>query len=364
MLQGILSLIVIGVIYFLYAKHVQNKGKQSAASAVPTVAGDPDERANLVRELGPAWGPLYDACVTGNVGVLLGAISQARGAWASYHRLCELGGEVPVGTALAWLQANSSPEMELVAAAACMDEGWRIRGHGGGDSVSRDARQQFHEWQQRAHERLLRVTALDPANPTPWALLVSVARNMSLADEEKLRFGREALARHPDHYGAVRPLLDAFAPHWHDDENAGIALARDLARSAPDNTLVAGSVINGYLGKWHHAYYFGKGDAAFAPVLRRPDVQQELAWSFQRAIGHADNEWSAGWLAYAAAVMARAGMREQAASAFQRLGDRAECFSSWEYISKTAKLKSTQACLEALRGWAFGTRQHPCRDIG
>ncbi|MBN1610993.1 MAG: hypothetical protein JW940_30460 [Polyangiaceae bacterium] len=363
MLQGILFLVVIGVIYFLYAKHLRKQSAQPAVSAALSVAGDPDDRANLVRELGPEWGPLYDAAVTGNIGVLLGAIGAARGAWPRYHRLCGLGGEVPVGTAMSWVQANGSPEMELVAAEACMAEGWRVRGHGGADSVSRAEWQQFDEWQQRARERLLRVTALDPANPTPWALLVSVARNISLSDEEKLRFGREALARYPDHYGAVDVLLDGFAPHWHDDENAGLALARDLARSAPDNTLVAGCIIEAYSGKWHHAYYFGKGDKAFAPVLRQPEVQQELAWSFQRAMGHADNEWSAGWLATAAAVLARAGMRELSAAAFQRLGARAECFAPWRYIAKTAKLKDENACLEALRGWAYGTRNHPCRDI-
>jgi hypothetical protein len=363
MLQGILFVVVIGIIYFLYAKHLRKQQAQPAVAAAPTVAGDPDVRAGLVSVHGPEWGPLYDAAVTGNVGVVLGAISAARGNWPRYHELCELGDEVPVGTALSWVQANNSPEMELVAASACMAEGWRIRGHGGADSVSREEWKQFHEWQERARERLLRVTALDPANPTPWALLVSVGRNLSLSDEEKVRYGREALARYPDHYGAVRPLLDGFAPHWHKDENAGLALARDLARSAPDNTLVAGSIINAYLGKWHHAFYFGKGDAAFAPLLRRPDVQQELAWSFQRAIGHTDNEWSAGWLAYAAAVLARAGMRDQARVAFQRLGDRADCFSPWEYISKTAKIKDEDECLEALRGWAYGTRNHPCRDI-
>ena len=362
MLQAILSLVVIGVIYAVYAMYLRTKQTQSGTSTGSTAAGDPEARAELVRELGPAWGPLYDASVTGNLNALLGALSAARGAWPRYYRLCVLGREVPIGTALGWVQANNGPEMELVAANACIGEGWRIRGHGGGSSVSRKKQEQFREWQERAQERLLRVTTLDPANPTSWALLVSVARNLALSDEEKLRFGHEALARYPDHWGAAHDLLSGFAPHWHDDENAGLALARELARSAPDNTLVAGSIIEAYLGKWHHAFYFGDGDAAFAPVLRRPDVQQELAWSYQRAIGHADNEWSAGWLADAAAVPARAGMRELAASAFQRLGTRAHATEPWLYISKTAKLRQG-ACLEALRGWAFGTRAHPCRDI-
>jgi hypothetical protein len=152
MLQGIVFIILIGVVYFLYAKHSQNKAQQAAVSPAPVVGGDPDDRANLVRELGPEWGPLYDAAVTGNIGVLLGAMAAARGAWPRYHRLCQLGDEVPVGTALAWAQANGGPEMELVAACACMAEGWRIRGHGGADSVSDQEWRQFHEWQQRARE--------------------------------------------------------------------------------------------------------------------------------------------------------------------------------------------------------------------
>ncbi len=361
MLQTILSVLVIGGIYALYYLYLRKKQSQPSKPATSD-NGDAEERAALVRELGQYWGPLYDAAVNGNVSILLGELATTRGNWPRYHRMCLVASDVPIDKALGWAQSGGNPEAELVAACACMGEGWRIRGHGGGSSVSQKRREQFQQWQQQARERLLRVTAMDPTNPTPWALLVSVARNLALSDDEKRQYAREAVARFPDHFGAVNVLLDGFAPHWHDDENAGLMLARELARSAPDNTLVAGCIINAYVGKWHHAFHFGNGDEAFAPLLRQPEVQQELAWSFQRAMGHAENEWSPGWLSAAAAILARAGMRDLAAAAFQRLGERGNPVTPWYYISKTAKLKESK-CFEALRGWAQGTRNHPCRDL-
>ncbi len=83
--------------------------------------------------------------------------------------------------------------------------------------------------------------------------------------------------------------------------------------------------------------------------------------AYQRAAGHTQNEWSPTWFVDAAALTARAGMRELAASAFQRLGDYDREGNPWIYISKTAKLRNS-ACFRALRDWACAGAKHPCKD--
>jgi hypothetical protein len=362
MLRTLGSLVLVVAIYALYYYFAQLKKKRPASTSAPAEIGDPEQRANLVRVLGPDWGPLYDTAARGDVLALAEAMSAARGQWARYSRICTLASYAPFKTVESYAKWQKGPEVQLIAADAYDKQGWRIRGHGSGSSVSESASASFQEWQERARDTLLEVTQMDPSNPTPWAHLVAAHRNLDSSDEEKLRAAREALARYPDHFGAVRTLLDGFAPHWHEDEEAGLRLARDLARGAPDGSLVAGCVIQAYVGKWHHAYYFGKGDAAFAAVLRQPDVQQEISTAYQRAAGHAENEWSPGWLSDAAVLLARAGLRELAASAFQRLGERHIDGNPWTYISKTAKLRGS-ACFAALRDWACSGNKHPCKDV-
>ncbi len=57
-----------------------------------------------------------------------------------------------------------------------------------------------------------------------------------------------------------------------------------------------------------------------------------------------------------------AGMRELAASAFQRLGERHIDSHPWTYISKTARLRES-ACFAALRDWACSGSKHPCNNV-
>ena len=363
MLKTLSSFVLLIGIYAIYYWFSRLKSKQTTVTKSATVTGgDTEERERVVQSFGPDWGPIYDTAARGEVLALGELMSAARGQWARYATLCSFGSYAPIKTVQSYAGWQKSPEVQLIAAAAYDAEGWRIRGHGTINSVGKADRQAFDEWQERARDTLMQVAEADPPNPTPWALLTSIYRNLGESEADKLRAAREALARCPDHFGAVRTLLDGLAPHWHDDEQAGLRMARDLAQSAPNNSLVAGCVIQAYVGQWHHAYYFGDGDAAYAAaVLRRPDVQQEIAMAYQRAAGHPENEWSRTWFVDAAALTARAGLRELAVSAFQRLGDHDREGNPWIYISKTAKLRNA-ACFRALRDWACSGAKHPCKD--
>jgi hypothetical protein len=86
---------------------------------------------------------------------------------------------------------------------------WQARGSGRAKVVPPDAWRVFHERLVTADQELGRAAALDPADPTPHVIALTVARGLSLGQAEARRRFGEAHRRDPFNAAACASMIQA-----------------------------------------------------------------------------------------------------------------------------------------------------------
>jgi hypothetical protein len=139
---------------------------------------------------------------------------------------------------------------------------------------------------ETAEQDLLRAAALDPADPTPYAMLVSVACHLDRGERAAYGHVTEALRRDPESYAALDHFLNYFcAPHWGGSDDKCLDFARRAAAGAPAGSVRPMLLLEAHYYVFHHECAFGdrkRGDAHIA----NPAVQQEVLAAYHASIGH------------------------------------------------------------------------------
>jgi len=343
----VLYAVILVVIFLVYSKKDALLGVLGMKGVGGAGAGDDvDKEAldDLDRGYGPAVEQAAQAAAAGQIEPLITLMKQARaGAWDLRYELMDAGAALP---SLTWqIRANSepqSPEPLLMLASRLASEGWKARGHGGGSTVSEQTSRVFHAKIAQAEEILVRVASMDREDPTPHARMVAYASYKSEDEEVARAHLSEALRRAPDHFGAILSMTNYIAPHWHGSKEKALAFGREMATSAPEGSLRAGTIITSYVTIWHKMHWFEKGATkdTIRAMLADPAVQAEICGAYQRSVAspkHQLKPWSYHLLNQAAGIFYCIQDRAATAEALARIGDR-KIDSPWEYLGNPTKV--------------------------
>ncbi len=212
---------------------------------------------------------------------------------------------------------------------------WEARGSGKASSVSQAGRQLFEERLALAQQDLERAAQMDPADPTPWALLVTIARARDLGKPAAQRYLDEAVRRDPDNFFAHNNMLSFLAAKWHGSHEDQLAFARGVATSArPGSDLVA-LVIRAHVEVWAYKQHFDGDKTAADAYVHSEANRAECASAYHASLaapGHVPRASTIYLLNEAAFWFWRAGDRERAAQAFMRIGSYAYTEYPWRYL--------------------------------
>ena len=166
-----------------------------------------------------------------------------------------------------------------------MEWAWEARGGGGASTVGREAWRLFEERMALAERDVLRAAELDPADPTPYVLLVEIARHLNRGEAAARGHLDAALARHPADVAAREAFFTFFcSPRYEGSLEKMGAFAEESVRGAPEGDLRHMFVFRMHHEMWFYEQHFGKpkvGDAYAA----RPEVRAAVVESYVRSVG-------------------------------------------------------------------------------
>ena len=236
-----------------------------------------------------------------------------------------------------WCAARPDSAPAQVALGACrIDAAWEVRGTGLAESVSRAAWERFHEGLRRAEAGLERGAKLDPADATPWTLLLRSGRGLEIPVEElRLRF-EQATRRDPGLCVAHDEMLQALAQKWFGSHEEMFAFARGVADGAAD-----GSPLHALVAVAHQERWVLEEEGRFGAEYFVGEVLAEVTAAAQRSVllpGFPDpaEDPDAMWAMNVFALpLWFGGAREWSASLMGRLGDHLT-EAPWWYVADEA----------------------------
>ena len=239
------------------------------------------------RLLGPD-GPKLRAAVQGSdVSVLNARLLAGRGNWDERGMLVDLLGRVcPRMTLDAWCQSEpGSPIPFLMRGTQSIEWAWEARGSGGGDTVTEEGWRLFAE-RLTLDERDFQIAAqLDPADPTPFAMLVLVARGLDQGVPVAREMFQQAVARDPENSLAHKQMLVFLTEKWHGSHETMFQFAREAAARAPDGSDLHALVIRAHVERWIYFKLFDGDAAGAAAYASDAKNQQEVAAAWEKSLG-------------------------------------------------------------------------------
>jgi len=116
----------------------------------------------------------------------------------------------------------------LLRGATKIHAAWQARGGGVAATVSAHGANAFEKLLMEAERDLDRVIALDPTDPTPWALMMRVARGRNRGVAGALKLHGEVMRRDPANWKAHAQMVQALAPKWGGEAQTLLTFARTL----------------------------------------------------------------------------------------------------------------------------------------
>ncbi|MFH2005275.1 MAG: hypothetical protein ABI333_01685 [bacterium] len=208
------------------------------------------------------------------------------GAWDERDFLCDLlAPDANRQVMDAWVNGGQELALaHLLRGRANIAWAWQARGHGTSDTVTKDGANLFEDHLEAAEQDLLRAAELDPADPTPWAHLITVARGLGQGpDVARERFD-EAVRRDPDHWSAHFQMLIMLTRKWGGSHESMFAFAQETAGRAAEGNDLGALVIMAHIERW---LYFSMDDdkAGEKQYVKNAEARQECLAAYQRSLG-------------------------------------------------------------------------------
>ncbi len=185
-------------------------------------------------------------------------------------------------------QEPDSADAHLCHGARLLKMAWAVRGHGVAAGVSRERWETFYQILDQTRAALLRAAELNPADPTPWALLICVAVFRSEGEREQEYF-QEAIARDPGNWHAYMNRLLGLTKKWSGSHEAMFDFARGAHHPYPADSLFNCLVLKAHIEYWKYLRIFDEDEEAAEAHVTDPDVIAECLDVYHRALAHRDD---------------------------------------------------------------------------
>lgn len=163
----------------------------------------------------------------------------------------------------------------LVRGCFYLEYGWKIRGGGWANTVSKDSMQKFKDKLRLAKNDLEQSASIEPADPNSWTWLVHVARGLSDTREKMESYFQSGMTASPDNYSLCYAKLLYLQPKWHGTAKEMLDFATRCAQTADDNPYLGFVMVTAL--KENHKYI--KKDQDY---LGQEDVWAIVEGSFSR----------------------------------------------------------------------------------
>jgi hypothetical protein len=204
-----------------------------------------------------------------------------------------------------------------------MSMGWKARGSGGADSVSKEGWDELARRCDLAQQDLMLAAERDPEDPTAYTLMLRLARGRSDRELGEKMYA-EAIARDPMGYEPHVRFLSIVSERWMGSHDEMLGLARGIAARAPDGSDSASLPIAAHFDRFSHTCCFDEDYGAGCEYLSHPAVQNDVAQALTRSVdapGYQLTPSSMFIRHTAAAVFWHGGNRAAARTQLSRVGD-------------------------------------------
>ena len=178
-----------------------------------------------------------------------------------------------------------SPIALLVRGCHAVKWAWEARGSGSADSVSESARQLFQQRLALAERDLSMAAQADPADPTTFANLITVAKAMGAPREVALNHFNAATARQPDHYLAHEQMRSYLSRRWHGSDEEMLGFVRHRVASAPPGSDLPMLIVQAHLDVWSYIHTFEDNAQHAMQYLMHPAIRQEIQGAYAQSLG-------------------------------------------------------------------------------
>lgn len=274
--DGIKGMIIAGVVttasiaFWIF----QNKSRANPKNDLHPTDGDP--RAQ----------PVLAALKQGNVFPFHQLLQSCGQDWDTLgYYLDELVGHAPRPMLDAMCSSQPSPLAFLMRGAHGIEWAWEARGRGLSKNVSDESWQLFEQRLKWAEQDLLLAAQGNPADPTPWALLVRVAMATDAPPEVAWQHFQQATARQADNYRAHVGMRTNLSARWGGSHEQMLDFARRRAAEAPPGSDLPMLLFAAHLDVWSHIHSIDENPAGALSYIYQPQVRQELDMAYARSLG-------------------------------------------------------------------------------
>ncbi|WP_329587306.1 hypothetical protein OG500_37945 [Kitasatospora sp. NBC_01250] len=148
--------------------------------------------------------------------------------------------------------AADDPHAWALRGAHAVLRAWKIRGYRRAASTSPDLFHQFHRVLSGAEEVCREAAALAPGDPTPWVLLVHMARGQEIGPDATLRRFGALTARCDTHLRGNEQVVLSLSPKWGTPVETLQGLVDEQYRAAAPGSPVRMNLVQAYIERWYN----------------------------------------------------------------------------------------------------------------
>lgn len=229
----------------------------------------------------------------GDLAMTLRALEANRGRWdRCWLFVRDIDPDIPRPTFDQLVASHpSSSAAYLLRGAHALAWGWQARGTGWGKSVTEEGWRLLRERTTDAIRNFEQAAALDPSDPTPWALMVRAGLGANWSKERARQAFEEGCRRDPEHWPLYRYMLSWTLPRWHGSAEEAVAFARHAQAGAPPGSLRYGLMVYAHVDRFDTL--LRKSEAEADAFGRRSDIRNEVAYARAMSVGHSQHRASA-----------------------------------------------------------------------
>jgi hypothetical protein len=167
---------------------------------------------------------------------------------------------------------------------------WEARGSARAEHTKQEAFELYWQRLQFAETNLGEAAARAPADPTPWAYLVTSCRGLQLGLEELRRRFQQAVGRYPWHRAAHLQMLQGLSDKWGGSHLLMFNYAREISAQAPPGSSLPVLVAAAHIERWLAL----DGDEQVR-YFKRPEIAAEIHAAADRSVRHSAFRLQPGW---------------------------------------------------------------------
>jgi len=173
-----------------------------------------------------------------------------------------------------------------VRGAQGVDLAWQARGTGFADTVSDDGWRVMRELLRAAEFDLRRAAELDPADPTPYAELLTIACGLERTHDQTRACFEQAVARDPEHWAAHLSYMSFLMKKWFGSHEAMFDFARRVAASAAPGSDLPALLVKAHLERWQAHRDMEQNPELAERYLANPAVRAEVIAAYERSLAN------------------------------------------------------------------------------